>query len=214
MKSLLFKVPKSFEESFKIQVDSLDYFYDPLHYHPELQLTLILESTGTSFIGDSVNSFKAGDVFLIGSNLPHVFRNYQQYYDKENGLKARAISIFFMTDSFGKDFFHLPETIHIQKLFRKSCQGLKIKNETRKMVISLLEGIEKLNKFGKLVQLLNILNVISHDRHLEALSNISFGQTYNESDSKKINDVFEYVVNNFSSEIKLGNAADIANLST
>ncbi|MDN5200094.1 AraC family transcriptional regulator [Fulvivirgaceae bacterium BMA10] len=214
MKPLLFRVPKSDEESFKVQVDDQDYFYDPLHFHPELQLTLILESKGTRFIGDSIGSFKAGDVFLIGPNLPHVFRNDKQYYEKENNLRARAISIFFTLDSLGKDFFSLPETIHIQKLLKKSSQGIKIKHKTRTKVIHLMEKIEELDKFGKLLQFLKILDVISHDHELECLSSISFGSSFSESDSKKINDVFEYVVKNFSNEIKLDDVASVANLST
>ncbi|BDD02852.1 AraC family transcriptional regulator [Aureibacter tunicatorum] len=215
-KPLLFKIPSSEKESFRVQYEDQPYFYDPLHFHPELQLTYILESNGTFFIGDNIKNFKAGDILLIGANLTHVFRNDKLYYEDSNEeVRAKAISVFFTETSFGADFFELPEAAKIKDLIKKSGRGLKITGETRDLIAPLLETLKDLEGFFRIIKMLEILNLIAEnlESDVEYLSSLSYSKFLKESDSKKINDVFEYVMQNFSENIKLSDVADIANMS-
>ena len=43
------------------------------HHHPELELTLTLNSVGQRFVGDHVGSYGHGDLVLVGPNLPHTW---------------------------------------------------------------------------------------------------------------------------------------------
>ena len=103
MKAVPFQVSRPQKESVKYEKDVLPYFYDKLHYHEDLQLTVINKSSGTLYIGDRITSFNNDDVYLIGQNLPHVFRNDSKYY-KNDELSAEAISLYFTSDFLGKDF--------------------------------------------------------------------------------------------------------------
>ena len=64
------------------------YFPNPWHFHKEYELVLINKSSGTRFIGNKVSQFQEGDLCLIGSNIPHLFRNGEEYYAKNSKLKA------------------------------------------------------------------------------------------------------------------------------
>ena len=95
MKASFFKISKSVNESIKVEYDIMPHFYDVIHYHPEIQLTLIIESTGSAYIGDRITNFNLGDIFLVGGNLPHIFKNDAEYFQANKTVRAKAISIYF-----------------------------------------------------------------------------------------------------------------------
>ncbi len=99
---LLFRVSKLEDESFNVQLEEGSSFYPVRHYHPEVQLTLIMEGSGTRFIGNSIASFEEGDLFLIGSNVPHVFRNEQQAKTDKQESRVKSLSIYFKPDALGQ----------------------------------------------------------------------------------------------------------------
>jgi hypothetical protein len=51
------------------------HFANPWHYHPELELNLILAGEGIRFVGDSVAPFGPGELVLLGPHLPHLWQS-------------------------------------------------------------------------------------------------------------------------------------------
>lgn len=215
MKPVLYSFPKTQQESFSVQTEEgLPHFYDVLHYHPELQITIILESYGTYFIGDSIERFQAGDIFLIGPNLPHVFRNDQAFYQDQSTLRASFISMYFNDQSFGKEFFKLPEMWHTDQLLKKASRGIKAQGRTKVIVGEKMKRLVSLEGFDRFLMLLSILNTIATSTEWEYISKVSFSAPQKETESKKINDVFDYIMNHFNSAISLEAVAAVANMST
>src|SRR6218665_1950004 len=159
MKPLLFRIPKTETESFRVQIDDLPYFYDTLHFHPEWQITLMLEGTGTQFVGDNVERFQPYDIYFLGSNLPHVFRSDAEYYTDK--LRAYSISIYFRGDILGENFFDIPETLHLKILLNEASRGFRIRNQEANELSALVESIIHKKGFEKLLTFLEILNALS-----------------------------------------------------
>ena len=44
----------------------------PLHKHVEYEIMLFTQGSGKQFVGEGVSDYKAGDMALIGSNVPHL----------------------------------------------------------------------------------------------------------------------------------------------
>lgn len=213
MKPIYFQIPRTSGETVRVQYEEQSHFYDNLHFHPEVQIMVIRESSGTRFVGDSIGGFKSGNVFLLGSNLPHVFRNDKKHYNPESGLKAKNTSVFFDIEAFGEKFLSLPEVYSIQKLLLNSKRGIRVKGDIKRRVAAMVQELLPLQGFDKLIQVFAILNVLATSKELELLSSVGFDGPQKDSDTKKINDVFTYIMNNLSEEIKLQEAANIASMS-
>ena len=96
--------------------EELPHFVVPLHYHPEIEIMYILESTGTRFVGDSAGKYEVGDLCMVGSNLPHEWRNDLAFFEKETSLHASCYCIFFVRELFGDTLLDTPEMEHIKNL--------------------------------------------------------------------------------------------------
>jgi len=213
MKALSFKVPKTKDESVRIQVDHQPYFYDSFHYHPEIQISYVFNGTGTRIIGNSVGRFNKNELYIIGSNIPHIFKSDRIYYENSSEL-SHAISFYFTENALGEEFFNLPEALEINGLLSNSKKVVfingsdveKLKGDFFK--IAEVQGFEKLNLF------LHILYKLSKIKDQQLLSKTKYEQRNTEKYGKRINDIFDFVINNYEKSISLDKAAEIANLST
>jgi len=214
MKPIYLKVANTPETSIDIRHEKALYFKNPWHFHPELELTLVLASTGTRFIGNSIGKFAANELTLTGSNLPHYWRNDPVYYQKGSKLKAEAIIVRFPQHFSGKGFLDLPEMHHIKDLFEIAKRGLKIIGDAKERASETIRAMIKMNRAERIIALLQILNTIAQSRQYQILSGTGFIQAYGRSDMDRINKVYKYVLKNFLRPIHLHQVAAIANMNT
>ncbi len=207
MKALLFKNPKSESQSFHSQEDIGKHFYDHLHYHPEIQLTLILESSGTLFAGDKIDRFNKGDIYLLGGNLPHVFRNDSKYYQTNSELKAHGISVHFSKNCFGESFFNSPELSDVNRLIVQSERGIKLSPLNLDIFINLFQKIHQEKGINRFIHLLQLLEQINEHEEINYLSSIAYSNPEKEKHNHRINTAFEYVMKNFHDKIELAEVA-------
>src|SRR5690606_33118763 len=113
------------QNSFSITRNRHPHFLKVWHYHPELELVIILESTGTRFIGDNIEPFAVGDVVLIGANLPHMWMNDGIKLDGiDDEHYADAISVHFREDFLGDHFFNTFELKSVNVLLQRYELGI------------------------------------------------------------------------------------------
>lgn len=213
MEPKLYKIPFSSDTSFLYKKFDCDYFNDPWHFHKEYELVMINKSSGTKFIGDNVSHFEEGDVTLIGSNIPHLLRNGEEFRikDKKPG-GAGAIYIHFTKDFLGKHFFDIPEMKLVHRLLERSSLALELAGKTKKFTVSKLHEMYNENPTQRLLSLLEILIKLSQSRELKPL--LSTGYLANNSgDTDKINNVFEFIMKNYTTEIYVQEIASKLNMS-
>lgn len=213
MKALSFKIPKTKDQSVRVQIDHQPYFYDSFHYHPEVQISYIIEGTGTRIIGNSVGRFNSDELYIIGPNIPHVFKSDKIYYEKNSHL-SHAISFYFTEDAFGDKFFTLTETKEINDLLLNSKKVLFCSDQEVKNLKENFLNITKTKGFGKLRLFFDILHTISGLQGLTQLSKTTYEQRNTEKYGTRINDIFDFVIHNYDKNISLKEAAKKASLST
>jgi AraC-like DNA-binding protein len=212
MRAVRFVIPKTGGNSFRVQTERSPHFYDTIHYHPEHQITVILKGEGTRFIGNHVERFQPGEVYFIGRNVPHVFKCETSYYEGNNQLEASSISVFFKDETFGPQFFEIPEMSHIKRLLDLASLGVRIDGEDRKRVTEILNLIEAQDGFQRFQSLLSILDICSKSDSLQPLSSVRYTSPSKDSENERINVVFQFLSKNFREEVSLAQIASIANM--
>jgi AraC-like DNA-binding protein len=208
MKPLFFKLPKTENTPLRVQVDALPYFYDKLHFHPEIQITLVLKGKGTYFIGDKIERFEEGQLFVLGGNLPHVFKSDREYFEDKN-LSVEAISLFFMSDIFGKGFWEFEETHQLEDVFADSGKGLVLEGESFSNYFEKIAGAEGFEKFVLFFQILQ--EILMHEDR-KVISSMAFTSPQRDIENERINSVFDFVINNYKEDITLKIIAEVASL--
>ena len=91
MKLILEKIPYRISES----IHSVNWHWSeiacPYHYHSEVELVWIKKSRGRFTIGDYQGEFEKGDMYLIGSNIPHVFYNNKDHIPRSDSANLVVI---------------------------------------------------------------------------------------------------------------------------
>jgi AraC-like DNA-binding protein len=198
--------------SFALAKHSFKNFLKVWHYHPELELVIVLESTGSRFVGDSFEAFKPGDIILIGKNLPHMWLNDKIYFEENNHkLKARAQVIHFHED-FAGGLFQASCMTGINDLLKKAKRGIKFQDNTNGDIIKKVNKMFKMSEYEKIISFIDILKRLSEQKNYKLLSSTGYISSFSEIRDSKIIAIYEYIMNNFKEEISLNKAADLANM--
>ncbi len=199
--------------SFTAKVNDYPYFLKIWHYHPELELVVILKSEGSCFVGDSIEKFEVGDIILLGKDIPHMWLNDEDYFKQDSKQSAKAIAIHFKQDYLGAAFFETPEMIHILELFDRARFGLKFSNLDIKIVEDIQNMLE-LNGFEKTMYFLNILNALAKHKNYKLLASNGYLNSFKTTKNETQDKVQDYIFKNFNREITLEEVAQIANMNT
>lgn len=203
------KIESNVNHSFHINHMKVDFFPSLRHYHPEIEILLIEQGTGIRFVGDSAEPFAPGDLVMIGPNVPH------EWCSEKNSTttQSEAIYILFNPEMLGANFWELPETKIILKIIQQSERGIKLKGKTRDEVALLMKTIDTSYGFSRIKILLNILELIAFTNEYQYLASPNIQNPIDDRDTKRLNDVHKYIIDNIHQEISLDKAASIANLS-
>ncbi len=213
MKPHLMKIHLEAEHSFSVRHDIASHFYNHWHYHPELELVHIIKGSGRQFIGDHIHHFKANDMILLGADLPHWFRSDEKFLRKQSTLQTEAIIVHFTPGCLGGDFFKLPENKDLLKLFDKAQQGVRIKHQTRITVAGYMQQLVTARKTERIILLMQILYTIAGSRQTKTVCSKGLDFHYNDMEADRMNNIYQFIMKNFSREISLEQIAKVAHIS-
>ena len=72
MKDIQKEIVPIVDEDLFIVLNHMDADFDyQVHYHPEYEINLVLNTYGERIVGDSIEAFKDIDLVMLGPNIPH-----------------------------------------------------------------------------------------------------------------------------------------------
>jgi AraC-like DNA-binding protein len=212
MKVVQFTIPVAGDSSIVVQEDRLPHFYVHLHRHPEMQLTWIREGTGTLIAGNYMQPFKAGDVYLLGANQPHLFKSDPVYFDKRRKKTVHALSIFFQPIQLANTLLALPETKSIRRLIEHSQSGIHITSAAVQKITTDMLQVQQSKQGYQLAAFIHLLQSISVLKGNRVLASASSGYSISDTEGLRMNDVYRYTMEHYTEHISLKQIAAVAHL--
>jgi len=210
MRALFEKVTPPAQESFFCKEFLCPRFESPWHFHPECELTLIVESSGRRFVGDHIATFQEGDLVLLGPDLPHFW-----YSEPATDQRAHSVVTLFRLDFLGAEFLGKAELGPIRRLLAKAARGLQITGLTQKKLLAPIRKLPRLSGMPRLLGLLSVLDALARapGRDLQPLSSAGFIPLLDPLDEPRMNRVLGYINREFGAcHLNQPEAARLANL--
>jgi len=207
MKVLPFTIPVSHDRTIIVQTEEMPYFYTYLHRHKEIQLTWIQEGEGTLVAGMNMHLFHAGDIYLFGANMPHVFKSDADYFNADSKKKIRTITVFFNPYDKLSALFDLPEMKTIRAFLQDYEGGFKVPKQLFPDISDRLQSLLSAEGIDQLMQFLHLLKTLSSVKELESLTLSSFPRAINDNEGMRVASIYNYIIQNYNKPITLEEVA-------
>lgn len=203
MKAVYEKVKVSDQTSIAVFQNEEKEFSAPWHFHPEYELTYIHQSSGIRYVGNHVQAFDAGELVLLGSKLPHCWKNH------EEAIKpAKSIVIHWLPDMLN----HIPEFDGIESLLERSARGILFEAncaERSRLIMTALLGESSIERY---LMLLELLSSLAKEKVVTVLVGSSYAYDLSYDTGERFNKIMAFVKINYHRKIRLIEMADLASM--
>jgi len=203
-------VPADPQSSFTLREFNWPAFPFNWHYHPEVELTLIVRGRGIRFVGDSAEEFADGDLCLLGANTPHCWASHK---DAEPGV--RSLVVQFRPDVWGEALGRLPEFQGIAKLLLAARRGLDLRGAARREVEQMFLVLQQQvpGSLQRLDTLLEILHCIAQSADVRPLAAAACEPAAETGANSKLGKILGYIHGHLGPELTQHEVAEAVRLS-
>jgi AraC-like DNA-binding protein/mannose-6-phosphate isomerase-like protein (cupin superfamily) len=178
------------------------------HHHPELELTLTLNSRGQRFIGDHAGTYDDGDLVLVGANLPHTWHSTESI---DAGAPHVALVLWFGQDWLTDLADSAVELRPLHDLVARSRTGLRFSTGLSNSIRPQYEALFTQPPGTRLFGLLQVLLRLAQDK--DAVGLASAHETSSSGSRDRIDRVLDYLHAHYTEDLRLEALAGIAALS-
>jgi AraC-like DNA-binding protein len=208
MKVLQFTIPVAHDKSVIVQEEDMPHFYPHLHRHKEAQVTWIQQGEGTLIAGNNMHAFKAGEIYFIGADQPHLFKSNPEYFQNESKLSIKALTVFFDPNGALAPMFGLPEMKAFKDFILQHKLGFKLPQEYVTKISRAMLDIKSSKGSDQLIQFLQMMRILSAmPAKPEHLSDFGLSQSINEVEGIRISNIYNYILQHYSRAITLDDVA-------
>jgi AraC-like DNA-binding protein len=176
------------------------------HYHPEYELTLIVQGHGQRMVGDSHEPFGPGDLVLLGPGLPHTWVSAQGGH-----LQAEAVVVQFPAD-FIHRFHDLQELSALRPLLQQAGRGLVFSGKKVAAVAQAMQALPAQTGMRKIADLLLLLAELPRLK-ARPLASARYQPLRGPENESRLNTVCRYVQQHYAGPVSIQQAAALIHVS-
>jgi AraC-like DNA-binding protein len=196
-------------ESFIWRCDDYPLSWTVWNTHKECEVHLIRNAEGTCYVGDHIGHFSPGDLFLVGSQLPH---NWMTPLEEGQFILNRDVVLQFDEDRLKSASSAFPEMAQMDRLLMLARRGMAFHGEARETGAAMLEEVGRCIGLQKVAKLLELLHLLSQTKDYTLLSSAYFSPNLDGRSSGILAEVFRYLAGNLGQNLRLSVVADIAGM--
>jgi len=211
MKVLQFTIPVVYDKSVIAEQVELPYHYPYLHRHKEVQITWIQSGEGTLIAGNNMHDYSSGEIYLLGTSLPHLFKSNPEYFKADSGKSIKALTLFFNPEGLLSALFDLPEMKGFKLFLQQHQQGFKIPDSHFEQVAKAMVAVKNSSGPDQLMQFFNLLKgLLTIDTKLDPLSSYGDLPSITENEGIRIGNIYNFIMKNYQEAITLEDIAKAA----
>lgn len=208
MKDLQREIVPIIDEDFFIVLNHPNAEFDyPVHYHSEYEINLVMGTDGQRIVGDSLEGFEEMDLAMVGPNIGHAWR----------GNKVEGNHV--ITIQFSETFLDMP--IISKRLFRPIRQllidakrGIKFSRAAQMKMKDKIIELTRMQGFQTVLSFFSLLNEMANsDRYSLVSTHYDASGTLQNTKSRRIAKVCEYMEQHFHDTICLSDMASLVGMS-
>jgi AraC-like DNA-binding protein len=208
MSKIMREVTPVKNEDLFIVMNHLNASFDfPVHYHPEYELNMVLDSSGKRFIGDSVQEYDSPDLVMIGPNISHAWKG------NDTHKSPHVITIQFDGSYFSEKLLNKKFVLPLRNFFEKSKRGILFSKDTIESVRERIIKLSEAEGFDSFLIFISILYDLSVSRNQTLLASMGYIGQFDTNQSQRVSKVIAYIQGNLQNDIKINQVADLLNMS-
>lgn len=204
MKPILEHIPSNQHQSLFIKRYEQDSFSFPWHYHPQWELTYIIEGSGTAYTGNEVRHYVANELVLTAPNVHHCWTS-----SSVNRSQVKSIYIQWDNCFLGEGWLNKAEFSSIRALFSACKSGMSF-SHAEDLGEKLIE-LEQHKPLARLLKFIELLHGLSTHQSITNIGEVTLTTTGSVSDNK-ISAILEYVNDHYHQKITAAEMGALTNM--
>lgn len=179
------------------------------HAHEEYELHLITATRGKAFVGDYIGDFVPGTLYLTGPNLPHNWTTDEVWKEP---AEIRDMLVQFSHKSVEKLAEGFPEFGEVHNMLQLAQSGIEFEGFNPTFARGHMEAIRDNKGVERILAFIRFLVRLNEHAEKKTLSVTKLVQPEGGSRHARIGLVVDHIVENFSDEISVEMAAEMAGM--
>ncbi len=210
MKPIQFTVSVYGEGLFAVLEDKKENFYNYYHRHDEAQITYILKGKGTIMVGNVIQSFQSGDIFILKPNEPHMFD--RDIDTEEEVSDIHAIHIFVNFERI-KKLYHIPEFDSVKDYIEDLNSSKKLEHNITEHMMHYFTNLLVKTSMPRFTEFLSLMHALTlHKSDAISLYSGVRNMTYSDKDGVRISQVYKYTFDNYHEDISVDQVSSLVHM--
>ena len=161
------------------------------HYHPEIDILLILKNHGEFISGDYIGRLEPGTLIMNGPNIPHALHATEA---NEHEWSRPAVAVIqFSRESLGEDLLAKIELQEIHRFLEEARFGFEFFGATRLAARDIILGMADLSELERIIEFLKLLRLLANSSDRQRMASPAYSPSLRDRDITRIDTVIRYL---------------------